>query len=113
MITFTKDVNELVCFKDIDGVQDLVHTVVWTLIATDNVTSDFETFGMRTEVPNLDASGFTPFSSLDEQTVLDWIDLFTPTQRIQAAEQYLINTINERKAQTYRAPPWLDLNQGA
>lgn len=107
MITFKKDINELICFKDVDGVQDLVHTVVWTLIATDEDTGDFETFGMRTEVPNLPSSQFTPFNALDEQTVLDWIDLYTPSLRMQAAQQYAANSINERKAQNYRVPPWI------
>ena len=117
MITFKKDINELICFKDVDGVQDLVHTVVWTLLAADSEVLDDdstikESFGMRCEIPNLPNTEFTPFNTLDEQTVLEWIDLYTPAQRMQAAEQYLIDAINEKKTQSYRAPPGFNNTQG-
>lgn len=107
MITFKKDINNLICFKDVDGVQDLVHTVVWTLIASDEEAGQFETFGMQTVIPKLPTDEFTPFNELDEQTVLGWIDIYTPPQRMQAAEQYLVNSINERSTQVYYAPPWI------
>lgn len=113
MITFKKDINELICFKDVDGVQDLVHTVVWTLIATDEDTGDSEAFGVRTEVPNLSTSEFTPFEDLGEQTVQGWIDSYTPIQRLDAAQQYLINSINERKTHISRIPPWNNYVIGA
>ena len=116
MITFSKSVTELQCFKDVDGVQDLVHTVIWTLVGTSENTPGgelfVETFGMRTEVPNLPSTEFTPFDSLDEQTVLGWIDLYTPAQRLAAAEQYITNAIDERKTQAYRTPPWFVNTQG-
>ena len=105
MITFTKNVNELVCFKAVDGVQDVIHTIIWTLTADDG-EGTCGTFGMRTEVPNLPSSGFVPFSSLDEATVFEWIDLYTPVQRMEAAKQYLVDDIKQRKTQTMLPPPW-------
>lgn len=109
MITFSKSVNELVCFKDIDGVQDVIHTIVWTFTADDGEGGK-SSFGMRTEVPNLPSPSFVPFSALTEATVLEWIDLYTPVQRIEAAKQYMINEIAQRKEQAAYSPPWASAN---
>ena len=103
--TFSKYVNELVCFKNISGAQDVIHTIVWTLVAQDS-EGGYGTFNMRTEVPNLPSSGFVPFSSLDEATVSEWIDLYTPVQRMEAAKQYLLSDIEQKKTQTMLPPPW-------
>ena len=105
MITFSKNISELVCYKNIDGEPDIVHTVVWTLKAT-NDEGQSETFGMRTEIPNLANAEFVPFETLTEDIVQSWIDLFTPPLRLQSAMKYLEETLAEKEVQIARTPPW-------
>ena len=106
MITFTKQIGELECYKNIGENQNVVHTVVWTLIAQ-HESGLVEAFGMRCDVPLLANSGFVNYQELTEETVLGWIDLYTPALKMQAAKKYLESTINERLEKITLSPPWL------
>lgn len=105
MITFTKKVNELQCFKEVDGSQNIVHTIIWTLIATNDVDG-FESYGMRTQVPKLPNTEFVSFDTLTEDIVLSWIDLYTSPLQMDSAMKYLENIFKQKEEQISRLPPW-------
>ena len=67
----TWNVVQLDCYPDVDGEQDVVFTVHWTLSGSDG---DYTGSAYGTVGVTLDAEApFTPYNELTEEQVLGWV----------------------------------------
>ena len=71
MITYTWTVVQMDAYPEVDGEQDVVFTVYWTLSGTDGTYSG-STYGSAGVTVNPDEP-FTPYADLTEEQVLGWI----------------------------------------
>jgi hypothetical protein len=93
MVNFKWSVNPMDCVIDEDGLTNVVQTVHWRLIGTDenNVSSDV--YGAQ-GFPAPAAEGYIPFEYLTQEIVVGWLesvlDVETLKRQIEEAI-YLIN----------------------
>jgi hypothetical protein len=100
------NVTALSVIPSADGLSDVVLNVYWICSAT-NGTQTYVTNGC-TQVPFPNPAAFTPFSSLTEGQVLQWVFATLGAQQVSdieaSADQGLQNLINPPI--TYPPLPW-------
>lgn len=104
MTSFTKSIDTLCVYKNLDGKENVVYGVNWTMTAEDSgiVCS----YGAFTNVPLL-GNNFKPFDSLDEQTILSWVETFTPDYQMKNIVRTLEADIEVKKQNAVVIPPWV------
>lgn len=104
MIEFFKSIDTLCVFKSLDGKEHVVHGVNWTMSAKDG--EDTCSYGVHTEIPMVDGE-FIPYTSLDEETVLSWIDMYTPKEHMKKVKDTLTADMQVKKENVVIPPPWV------
>jgi len=89
MIVYTKKINSVQAYKELDGEVNVVYNIYWSLIGTEDTYTT--SCPAMTYVPTIAGSTFVPFDQLTEEIVLGWIDTYTPLVVI---EQYK-NSVNQ------------------
>lgn len=103
-VTYTKQINSMDCYSEIDGNSDVVFTINWTLVGTDDV---FEAnYRCSTEVPYVSGQPFTPFNELTEEQVISWIEEYTSPDWMTQYEETIVRDINIKKTIITPTLPW-------
>lgn len=103
-ITYTKTINNLQSYKEIDGNTDVVFTVTWNLFGEDSGVTAF-TLGTTT-VPYIAGQPFTPYADLTEEQVLGWVDKYTTLVAMQQYENTVSQSILAKQQLVSLPPPW-------
>jgi hypothetical protein len=103
-ITYTKTINSLQSYKEVDGNTDVVFTINWNLNGDDNGVTAF-TPGTTT-VPYIAGQPFTPFADLTEAQVLNWIDIYTTLVAMNQYENIVSQSILAKQQLVSLPPPW-------
>jgi hypothetical protein len=104
MITYTKTINSLDSYKDIDGNTDVVFNIYWNLIGEENGVST--SCPAITTVPYVAGSSFIPFADLTEEIVLGWINTYTTLAAMQQYENTVSFAIQQQSQQESPPLPW-------
>jgi len=104
-ITYTKIINSMGCYAQIDGQTNVVFTIQWSLVGTeDSYTANVP---CSTAVPYVAGDTFIPYADLTQDEVLAWIDQYTPAEQITALENQIVDNIAKQKEVTYPTLPWV------
>lgn len=93
MINFNWVTNPLDCVIDEDGLTNVVQTVHWRLIGTDENGVSSDVYGAQS-FPKPKAEGYIPFEELTQEIIIGWLGsvLDVPTLKKQIEDAiYLIN----------------------
>jgi hypothetical protein len=78
MTIFTKTITQLVCYKNVDGNNDVIFNIFWILNGDQNGVLGSCT--ASTEIPFVDSQNFKPYNEVTYDEVCAWIDLYTPVE---------------------------------
>ena len=101
---YTRSIQSLPAYREIDGNSDVVFSVNWLLIGTDGIFS--AAWNMSTSVPYVAGQPFIPYADLTETEVNAWIDEYTSPEQITNAELYIQNSITNQQTVTTPPLPW-------
>lgn len=104
-ITYTKIINSLTCYSQIDGESDVVFTISWTLNGVENLYS--ANAFCSTSVPYVAGQPFIPYADLTEEQIIIWIDQYTDPTIMASYEQYISDKIEEQKIVVTPPLPWI------
>ena len=105
-VSYIWKINQLQIATSQDGLNDVVQNVVWTLTAVD------EDFSVETVAESLlhdpDPSKFVQFESLEEATVLSWVQQSIGQELIESFKSNLLVLLEEKKSSITKLvnPPW-------
>lgn len=104
-ITYTWSVTQMDAYPELDGEQDVVCMVWWTLVGTDGGCSD--STGGGTPITVDGSEPFTPYSQLTQEQVLGWVfDKMGPDVKTQI-EQSVASQVAKQAAKIQPMPlPW-------
>lgn len=103
-ITYTKVINQLTCYSEVDGETDVVFTINWTLFGNEGTLSASGYYG--TSVPLNTGEPFIPYADLTQEQVLAWIDEYTDPTLMASYYQYIADKIEEQKIVVTPPLPW-------
>lgn len=104
-ITYTKVINQLTCYSEVDGETDVVFTINWTLFGNEGTLSASGYYG--TSVPLNTGEPFIPYADLTQEQVLAWIDEYTDPEVLASYYQYVADKIEEQKVVVTPPLPWI------
>ena len=104
MITYTKTVNSLQSYKEIDGEADVVFNINWSLVGEENGVT--VSCPAMTSVPYTAGSQFIPFDQLTEADVINWIDTYTTLAAMQQYQNTVSFVIQQQSQQVTPPLPW-------
>jgi len=78
-MTKTITINALECYPNLNGLENIVKNISWTLIVNETINGNVETVSITgtTQVPEADSNTFTPFASLTAEQVVGWVNAYT------------------------------------
>lgn len=107
MITYSKNINQLQCYAEIDGTANVVFTVTWLLSGADgNFASSLP---CATTVPYTAGQEFTPYSELTQEQIMSWIEEFTDPIMMASYEKSVADSIDRQKTVLTPNLPWEQL----
>ena len=104
-ITYTKYINSMGCYVEIDGETDVVFKILWTLNGADGVFNN--SIPCATDVPYTAGDPFIPYADLTQTQVFAWIDQYTSAEQLNTWEQAIADNIATQKETQYPPLPWL------
>jgi len=104
-VTYTKLINSLTCYSQIDGESDVVFTINWTLFGNEGVLSASLPCG--TSVPYVAGDPFIPYADLTQEQVLSWIDEHTDPDMLASYYQIVADNIEQQKVVVTPPLPWV------
>ena len=105
MITYTKQINSLQSYKQIDGESNVVFNVGWSLVGEEN--GYISTYSLSTSVPYVAGQPFVPFADLTQADVESWIDQYTSPEQMQQYENCVNLSLQEQQNQDSPPLPWV------
>jgi hypothetical protein len=83
-MTKTITITELECYANINGLENVVKNVRWTMDVQETINGNTEnmTIGGSTQVPAAEAEAFTPYDELTVEQVTAWVNENTDTDAI-------------------------------
>jgi len=102
---FTVNIHELKT-TIIDGMQDVIKFVTWSMEYKKDGIVDYAG-PFTTEFVNPTPENFIPFSNLNKEQVVSWIN--SMDERVPGVKNYLQQRVDkelEKAALTTKAPPW-------
>ena len=104
MITYSKNITQVECYKELDGQSDIVTTITWLLLGVDGNFS--ASLSCNTTVPYTAGQDVTPYNELTEEQVMAWIEEFTDPDMMASYENSV--AVNIQQQQTTYSPglPW-------
>ena len=104
MITYTRTINSMQAYKEIDGETNVVFSIMWSLVGSEN---GFTTScPVTTYVPYTAGQPFTPYADLTQEQIFAWIDQYTPLAQIQAFQNTVSFSLQQQQQQEDPALPW-------
>lgn len=104
MITYSKNINQVECYKQIDEQSDVVTTVSWTLTGVDgNFSAGIQ---CSTPVPYTIGQEITPYRELTEEQMMAWIEEFTDPVMMASYEKWVADNIEQQQALYSPTLPW-------
>ncbi|WP_296683334.1 hypothetical protein [Flavobacterium sp.] len=73
MINFEWNINPMDCIIDDDGMINIIQTVHWRLIGTDENGISSDVYGAQS-FPKPSEGGFIPFEELTKEIVVSWLE---------------------------------------
>jgi hypothetical protein len=103
-VVYTKKIDAMQAYKDIDGETDVVFSIMWSLVGEENgfTTSCPAT----TNVPYIAGQTFTPFSELTKAEVESWIDQYTTLAQMQQYQNSVAFSLLQQQQQVVPNLPW-------
>lgn len=105
MVVYEKRISSMQAYKEIDGSQNVVFAINWTLVGRDGSVE--AACPATTTVPYIAGSSFTPFDQLTEAQVLQWIEEYTPVAYMQGYKNTIDFTIAQQTQQEIPPLPWV------
>jgi hypothetical protein len=105
MITYTKTINSMQAYKEIDGEANVVFSIMWNLVGSENgftVSCPAETY-----VPYTAGQPFIPYANLTQAQVLAWIDQYTPLTQMQTYQNTIAFSLQQQQQQEMPSLPWV------
>ena len=102
-ITNTWSVSQLNCYPELDGEQDVVFTVHWTLNGTDG-TYNGSVYGSVGVTLDPDAP-FTPYADLTEAQVIGWVQDALGEEQVASYEANVAQQIADQIDPPVVTPP--------
>jgi hypothetical protein len=103
-IAYTKTINSMQAYKDIDGETNVVFSIMWNLVGEENGFST--SCPVTTNVPYTAGQPFTPYDQLTQAQVLAWIDEYTPLAQMQAFQNTVSFSLQQQQQQEMPPLPW-------
>ena len=103
-IAYTKTINSLPSYKEIDGNSDVVFSISWNLSGKEGAFSSGTS--LNTQVPYVAGQPFTPYADLTQEQVLGWIDQYTPEVQMTEAEETIAKNIAQKQTVVIPPLPW-------
>lgn len=104
MIVYTKTISAMQAYKELDGQQNLVFSIMWNLVGEEGgFTTSCPAI---TYVPYIPGQPVIPFSELTESQVLSWIDTYTTLAQMQQYENTVAFSLLQQRQQETPALPW-------
>jgi len=103
-ITYTRTIQTLPAYKEIDGNTDVVFSVNWALVGVDGNFS--ASWPITTQVPYVAGDPFIPYADLTEVEVNAWIDQYTLQETIDSAKSIIQKSIETQQTVTTPPLPW-------
>jgi hypothetical protein len=103
-VAYTKTINSMQAYKDIDGETNVVFSIMWNLVGEENgfTTSCPAT----TYVPYVAGQPFTPYADLTQAQVLAWIDEYTPLIQMQQYQGMVAYSLQQMQNVETPSLPW-------
>lgn len=86
-------IKNIYCYPNYQNLENVVFTVIWDYVGTDG-THTFDVSG-STDIPFDPSSTYTPYESLIESQVLDWVATYTDPSIIEDARSLILYRIQE------------------
>lgn len=105
-ITYTWKITELSCYPEFEGQSNVIFNANWILFGTDGVTI-CQINGTQ-PLTYVAGSPFTPYSSLTQSQVVDWVKSAMGSDAVLANEKIVNDLVVETIVpETYQPPlPW-------
>lgn len=104
-VTYTKTINSMQAYKDIDGETNVVFGVVWDLVGSENGFT--ASCPATTYVPYTAGQPFTPYADLTQAQVSAWIDEYTPLAQMQQYQNTVSFALQQQQQQEVAPLPWV------
>lgn len=103
-VTYTKTINSMQAYKDIDGETNVVFSVMWNLVGEENGLTT--SCPATTYVPYTAGQPFTPYDQLTQAQVLAWIDEYTPPVQIRQYQNMVASSLQQMQGVDSPNLPW-------
>jgi hypothetical protein len=103
-IPYTKIINSMSCYSDIDGETDVVFTINWVLNGNEGVLN--ASYPCATSVPYTAGQPFIPYADLTQEQVLAWIDEYTDPDMMASYYKFIDDSIEQQKVIVTPPLPW-------
>ena len=104
-IKYTKIVNQLTCYSEIDNETDVVFTINWTLSGNEGTL--YANGFYSTNVSYVAGQPFIPYADLTQEQVLAWIDEYTAPEMMASYEKTITDNIEQQKIIVTPPLPWI------
>jgi hypothetical protein len=83
-MTKTITINNLECYPNLNGLENVVKNVAWTLVVEETINGNVETMTINgtTQLPAADQNAFTTFDNLTAEQVTGWVNANTDTDTL-------------------------------
>lgn len=107
-VTYTWVVTGFERLKSHNTHENVITRVLGNLVANDSDSGSkaMFPFAVTLDVDTLDSESFIDFNSIDEETVLGWINTAWGPERVAAEKQALVEEIEYQLNFETVAPPW-------
>lgn len=103
-VVYTKTINSMQAYKEIDGESNVVFSIMWNLVGEENGVST--SCPATTNVPYVAGQSFTPYADLTKAEVEAWIDAYTPLSQMQQMQNTISFYIQQNQQQEVPPLPW-------
>lgn len=105
MITYTKHINSLQAYKNIDGETNVVFNINWDLVGEENGYT--ASCPSMTSVPYFAGQPFIPYADLTQADVEAWIDQYTPAEQMQTYQDVITESLANQQGKDSPPLPWV------
>lgn len=101
-IEYTWTINEMFAYPEVEGLQDVVFGVSYTLTGDDGTHIASQTAQIPMPLPEGD---FTPYSELTQNQVVSWVQSQLGNDAVAALEAQIAQMIAEQESPSVVTPP--------
>jgi hypothetical protein len=107
MISYTWNFPTLTCYPEKAGETDVVFTIHWRLMGTDENNNSAEVYGTVGSEWE-EGTSFTPFNELTKEQVQAWVEAGLGEDQVASLKETVARQIKEKitPSQVNLSPPW-------